>query len=75
MMATGCVFSLLIEDQGLIKVNLSAILDPFDSDCFMLCPWVMLFFEKFCPDPFPLVTRKANSTCPEALESESKEKS
>jgi len=55
--ASGCVFSLLTEDQGLIKVNLSAILDPFDSNCFMLCPWGMSFFQKFCPAPFPPVTR------------------
>ena len=32
-------FSLLIEDQDLVKVDLSAILDPFDSNRFMLCPW------------------------------------
>ena len=38
MAPLGVSFSLLIEDQGLIKVNLSAILDPFDSNQFMLCP-------------------------------------
>ena len=54
---SGCVFSLLTEDQGLIKVNLSAILDPFDSNHFMFCPWAMSFFQKFCPAPFPPVTR------------------
>ena len=48
-------FSLLIEDQGLIKVNLSAILDSFDSYRFMLCPWAMSFFQKLCPVPFPPV--------------------
>ena len=32
---SGCVISLLIEDQGL---DLSAILVPFDSNQFMLCP-------------------------------------
>ena len=46
-------FSLLIEDQGLAKVDLSAILDPFDSNRFMLYPWVMSFFKKLCPAPFP----------------------
>ena len=47
-------FSLLIEDQGLVKVDLSAILDPFDSNRSMLCPWAMSFFRKFCPlSPFP----------------------
>ena len=41
--ASGCVISLLIEDQGL---DLSAILVPFDSNPFMLCPWAMSFFQK-----------------------------
>ena len=36
----GVSFSLLIEDQGLTKVHLSAILDPFDSNRCMLCPSV-----------------------------------
>ena len=30
-MALGVSFSLLIEDQGLVKIELSAILEPFDS--------------------------------------------
>ena len=46
-------FHLLIEDQGLV---LSAILGPFDSDQFMLCPWATSFFQKLCPAPFPPVT-------------------
>ena len=37
-------FSLLIEAQGLIKVNLSDILDQFVSNQFMLCPWAMSLF-------------------------------
>ena len=44
-------FSLLIEDQGPIKANFSAILDPFDSDQSMLCPWPMSFFQKLCRFP------------------------
>ena len=48
-------FSLLIKDQGLINVSLSAILDPFDSYRFMLCPWAMSFFQKLCPVSFPPV--------------------
>ena len=28
-------FSLLIEDQGLVKADLSASMDPFDSNYFM----------------------------------------
>ena len=46
-------FHLLIQDQGLV---LSAILGPFDSDQFMLCPWATSFFQKLCPAPFPPVT-------------------
>ena len=37
MAPLGVSFSLLIEDQGLV---LSAILIPFDSNRFMLCPCV-----------------------------------
>ena len=47
---SGCVISLVTEDQDLV---LSAIKVPFDSNQFMLCPWVMLFFLKLCPVPFP----------------------
>ena len=48
MAPLGVSFSLLIEDQGLV---LSAILIPFDSNWFMLCPWTMS-----CPAPFPPVS-------------------
>ena len=49
-MAPLCVpFRLLLEDQGLIKVYLSAVLDPFDSSQFILCPWPKSFFQKLCP--------------------------
>ena len=44
-------FSLLIEDQGPIKANFSAVFDPFDSDQFLLCPWPTSFFQKLCPFP------------------------
>ena len=55
-MAPLCVsFSLLIEDQGLIRVYLSAVLDPFDSNQFILCPWPKSFFQKLCPAPLPPV--------------------
>ena len=57
MAPLGMSFHLLIEDQGLIKVDLSAMLDPFDSIPFMLCPWAMTFFQKLCPAPFPPVTK------------------
>ena len=40
MVPLGVSFSFLIEDQGLTKVHLSAILDPFDSNQCMLCPSV-----------------------------------
>ena len=46
-------FSLQIEDQGLVEFDLSAILDPFDFNQFMLCPWAMSFFQKLCHIPFP----------------------
>ena len=42
----GVSFHLLIQDQGIV---LSAILVPFDSNQFMLCPWAMSFFRKLCP--------------------------
>ena len=53
MAPLGVSFHLLIEDQGLV---LSAILVPFDSNQFMLCPWAMSFFQKLCPAPFPPVS-------------------
>ena len=53
MAALGVSFYLLIGDQGLV---LSVVVVPFDSDQFMLCPWVMSCFQKLCPDPFPPVT-------------------
>ena len=33
---SDCVFSLQTEDQGLVEFDLSAILDPFDFNFFML---------------------------------------
>ena len=66
MAPLGMSFSLLTEDQGLVKVGLSAILDPFDSNQFMLCPRAMSFFQKLCPDPFPPVSKMKdlkNTTC------------
>ena len=50
MTPLGVSFHLLIEHQGLV---LSAILVPFDSNWFMLCPWAISFFQKFAPCPFP----------------------
>ena len=49
----GVSLHLLLEDQDLV---LSAILVPFDSNQFMLCPWAMSFFQKLCPASFPPVT-------------------
>ena len=43
---------LQIEKQGLAEFDLSVILDPFDFNQFMLCPWAISFFQKLCPDPF-----------------------
>ena len=59
----GVSFRLLIEYQGLIKVDLSAILDPFDSNWFMLCPWAMSFFQKLCPAPFSPVIEGQKTIC------------
>ena len=53
MAPLGVSFHLLTEDQGLV---LSAILVPFDSTWFMLCPWATSFFQKLCPAAFPPVT-------------------
>ena len=51
-------FSLQTEDQGLVEFDLSAILDPFDFNQFMLglCPWAVSFFQKLCLRPFPPVS-------------------
>ena len=43
-------FHLLIEDKGPV---LSAILVPFESNPWVLCPWAMSLFQKSCPAPFP----------------------
>ena len=53
MAPPGVSFHLLIQDQGLV---LSAILVPSNSNGFMLCPWVMSFFQKLCPAPVPPIT-------------------
>ena len=44
------------EDQGLAEVDLSAILDPFDSNQLMLCPPAVSFFQRLCPAPFSPVS-------------------
>ena len=44
------------EDQGLVQVDLSAILDPFDSNQLMLCPPAVSFFQRLCPAPFSPVS-------------------
>ena len=38
MTPRGMSISLLIEDQGPVKVDLSVLLDPFDFNQFVLCP-------------------------------------
>ena len=40
------------EDQGLVEVDLSAILGPFESNQFILCPLAESFFQRLCPAPF-----------------------
>ena len=51
----GVSLSLQVEDQGLVDIWL-VILDPFNFNWFMLCPWAMSFFQKSCPAPFPPVS-------------------
>ena len=41
--------SLLIGNQAPVEVDLSAVLDPFDSNWFMLCPLALSLFQKLCP--------------------------
>ena len=50
----GVLFHSLIEDKGPV---LSAILVPFDSNWFMLCPWAMSFF-RICALLFSLLLQK-----------------
>ena len=52
------VIKLADKDQGLIKVHLSALLDPFDSKSHVLTlrPWAPSFFQKLCPTPSLPVT-------------------
>ena len=61
---SDCIFSLQIEDQGLVEFDLSAILDPFDFNWFILCPWAMSFFQKLCPAPSDPVSCSFLETCP-----------
>jgi len=51
MAPLGVSFHLLIEDQGLVEVDSSAILGPSDSNWFMLCPRAVSFFQKLCLAP------------------------
>ena len=51
-----CFWCVSICKQGLAEFDLSVILDPFDFNQFMLCPWAMSFFQKLCPDPFAPVS-------------------
>lgn len=51
MAPLGVLFSLQTEDQNLVEFDLSAILDPFDFNRFMLYPWAMSFFQQLCPAP------------------------
>ena len=59
MVPLGVSFHLLIEDQGLVEVDLSDILDASDSNWFMLYPRAVSFFQKLCLAPFPPVSAGA----------------
>ena len=63
-MPLGVSFSLQTENQGLVKFDLSVILDPSDFNWFMLCPWAMSFFQKLCPALFPPVLCSFPKPCP-----------
>ena len=53
--------------HGLIEVDSSAIMAPFDSNLVMLGPRAKLFFQRlYGPAPFPLVS-KAVSPFPHIL--------
>lgn len=45
----GVLFHSLIEDKGPV---LSAVLVPFESNRWVLCPWAVSLFRKLCPAPF-----------------------
>ena len=47
-------FSLLIEDQGLLKFDISVILDPFDS-CDLCCILGLCHSFKSCALPLSLL--------------------
>ena len=63
MMLLGVSFSLQIEKQGLVEFDLSVILDPFDFNQFMLCPWATSFSQKLRPAPFPPVSCSFPEPC------------
>ena len=47
-----------MEDQGLVKVDLSAILDPFDSSQFAVSLGYVIL-SKLCPAPFLPVSKSS----------------
>ena len=53
-----------IENQGFVEIDLSVTLDPFYFNQFMLCPWVMSFFQKLCPAPLPSCFMLFPDPCP-----------
>ena len=57
MVSLGGLFSLLMcYNELILRIKfLSAILDPFDSNLFILCPQAMSFFQTLCPASFPPV--------------------
>ena len=49
-------YSECAEDEGLVQVDLSAILDPFDSNQLMMCPRAVSFLQRLCPASFSRVS-------------------
>ena len=59
---------MLIEDHGLvIKVDLSAILNSFDSNQFMLYPLGYVILSKVVPCPLPFCFTATEPTCCQLL--------
>ena len=47
-----CYNEHMLRTRGLVEVDLSAVLDPFDSNQFILCPLAGSFFRRVCPASF-----------------------
>ena len=46
-----------------VYLNLTCLLGSIDFNWFALCPWVISFFQKLCPAPFPPVSCSSPEPC------------